>query len=78
MPSHWLQTKDKAKAIEDEVRLREAGWETTIPGGDREGRIIPTTMAQKRAAFELQKREVERQSGRNVSPTGVRDRPGTR
>ena len=54
------------------------GWETVIPGGDRKGLIVPTKNAQKKAALELERREVERQAGRNVSPNGLRDRPGTR
>merc|ERR1711871_281869 len=57
------EIRDKVKASEEEVRRREMGWETVIPGGDRKGLIVPTKNAQKKAALELERREVERQAG---------------
>ena len=69
---------DKEKAKHDDILLRETGWGSySLPGPDREGKIIPHATTQKAAARALMMREAAKQSRRNRSPTGVRDKPSS-
>lgn len=59
------------KELDDdrELKLKEQGWD-----GPSAGRFLPK-ISQQAAARALQMKDFERQSSRNVSPSGLRDRP---